>query len=195
MTLVAYPSVLKTTQISMALQWPQSTLVGEYTGVRQTLLLGYPRWVGVTRVEVLENSHAAQALAWQAQLQRGDAWTPLPLARDQVLPDAEELTVQAYDPVSGIVRVNVSNAVAAQLEAMPFLTDGHRVRQILSADAAGSRFDLFLWPFGEPLATGDVLTEALAMNVFLADLNPQYQSRTPDFVEPYNFQWSERVVA
>ena len=197
MSLIAFPSVLRTTQVSKGLGWPQSTLLGELTGTRQTLLLGYPFWRGVSRIETEGASDAKIVQAWLAQLQRSDNWTSLNLGVDAQLPTGTILTSESQAAATGVVRVRSNTDLLTALDAMPYITDGKRVRMILDATAVAgetTKYDLSLWPIADPIADITKLTEVTTIDAYLGDVNTQYLTRDIDFTEPISLPWQERVT-
>ena len=198
MSLVPYPASFLTTKVSKALQWPQSTLVGELTRARQVLLFGYPAWVGNVSIQLADYDAAADMQIWLAQMQRADTWTPIPLGVEAKLPVNTQLNVIVQAGVTGVVRVSANSGLLPVLTQRPYVSDGKQVRIINgAAPVAGQadQYDLRIWPISRPVAVGDVFAEVTTIDAYLGDVSPQYLTRDPDFVDPHIFPWQERVVA
>ena len=193
MTEIAF--AFPTTALSMGLLWPQAGLVSATTGLRQTLLLGYPRWQGTVTIDTQDRG---ELQTWLARMARGDNWSPIPLNRAKALPDGAHMTVMSQDASTGVVRVTISPELVLLRERPApgfYITDGKRVRQVSDiAPVGGTTWDMALTPVGQPVEMDDEFREATAIDAYVADANVLYVTHSPDWIEPVTVQWIERVL-
>lgn len=212
--LIPFPQSAVVLQHGKALNVPQNVLTSEHSGSRFTLGLGWARHSGVARVlgDAIEGQTQAQMIAemqsWFDRMAYGDNWTMLPLGIAPAWPlqnddSATQLTVAAVSASSVDVTYSAGfTGTRDDLRAALIGTNcfSKRMRQIATAlDHATipTRITLGFTPRAPLPDVGDVLTETSEIAVHFVGGDNARQGpmliRTPDWMEPQEIPWIERI--
>ena len=191
---VAYPAVARTTHVTLGLHRPQEILQSQYAATRQVLYVGDPRWIGSVQITADKDvEHSAETLTqWLAAMADGGAWCYLPLG---VYHDDGPWSVAAYDPATGVARLT---GATPDMLSGAYLSDGKRVRGVLSTTAVAGGANALLSPLSPPLSIGaSVRTVTTIPAYYRPGDNAAIGAaltKTPDWAEPVEVPFVERVT-
>ena len=163
---IAYPSGARTTQLTRRLAYPQAVLESAYSHARQTLIQGYPRWVGTCRIDAEDEAARIALHNWLAAMARGDNWTNIPIGTQPLKKNGQPSTNKIGNWVS----------------------DGKRVYTLISTAPT------YAPDIPTPGGAVTAATSIPAYQVLEGEAVGAAQTFTPDFMSPITFSWVERVV-